>query len=206
IDIFKKVINGITAKQSCIIHGPYQSGKTSLLLEIRSLLMGERKNFVYFDMTTVTRITKPTESRRSQDLQNENFKIISYYFFKETLTDKLLNVAKDFFRSISISENLIYIGVGTSKLMDLMDDDGKGDEECSEDLNPPFNKAKFIKMEPFNVEEMGMLFSSYEKRFNPEGVPIYLQNKIIQESCGHPVSFMILLKLFNDFSPDSETS
>ena len=72
----------------------------------------------------------------------------------------------------------------------------------NEEFISPFNKAKFENMPLFNVTEMGKLFESYKLNANEDGVPSDLTGKIIKESCGHPASFMILLKLYDDFRPN----
>ncbi|GES94249.1 hypothetical protein GLOIN_2v1735228 [Rhizophagus clarus] len=130
------------------------------------------------------------------------FKFISYRIFKEVLTEtetidkiseleipyyvlidefqyiftdnELLNVTKDFFQNIS-SSKVRYVTVGTFILVDLLNDDGE--------LISPFNKASFKLMNLFDRRENG------------------LTAEIIKESCGHPASFMILLKLYHDLRP-----
>ena len=56
-------------------------------------------------------------------------------------------------------------------------------------------------MQLFDTSEMGVLFNQYKLGLNEVGVPNDLIAEIIKESCGHPASFMILLKLFHDFRP-----
>ncbi|CAG8558046.1 2329_t:CDS:1 [Scutellospora calospora] len=48
---------------------------------------------------------------------------------------------------------------------------------------------------------MGRLFESYKFGINTNGVPYDLQVEIERASCGHPASFMILLRLFSDNLP-----
>ncbi|CAG8645131.1 1452_t:CDS:1 [Paraglomus occultum] len=45
------------------------------------------------------------------------------------------------------------------------------------------------------------LFKWYKERCNTDGVPNELQSKIITASCGHPASFIILLKLYHYCRP-----
>ena len=212
-DIFREVISGIYGGKSYIIHGPYQSGKTTFLLELKETIRGQSSNSKYFSMPEI----------KGEILTNKRegfFKFISYRIFREVLTEtetidkiseleipyyvlidefqyiftdeELLNVTKDFFRDIS-SSKVRYVAVGTFILVDLLKDD--------EELISPFNKASFKLMDLFDSREMGEIFKEYQLNFNEAGVPSSLTAEIIRESCGHPASFMILLKLYHDFRP-----
>ena len=55
----------------------------------------------------------------------------------------------------------------------------------------------------FEYHEMGEIFELYKQHINPEGIPLDVKTKIVQESYGHPASFMLLLKLFDEHRPDS---
>ncbi|CAG8673326.1 7004_t:CDS:2 [Acaulospora morrowiae] len=116
--------------------------------------------------------------------------------FQFIFTDhELLNAAKRFFKEISSSE-IIYVAMGTFILVDLMKDDGY--------LGSPFNKATFKQMSRFSTKEMGTIFHSYQVHLNKDGIPPDLQIEIERDSCGHPASFMILLKLFHDCRPTTK--
>lgn len=208
-DVRKDFING---HRSFIIHGPFQSGKTSFLLHLKESLKKEHLNYAFFDMITVT-----NQIRKVGDIREGFFKTMSYYIFQEYLSeentyarieqednyfyilidefqviftnDSLLSVARDFFRAIS-SFKLPYVVVGTFLLVDLLRSDG--------DLGSPFNKVTFKQMPAFDNLEMSELFLSYENEISDFAVPLDLQRKIMEESCGHPASFMILLKIFDD--------
>ncbi len=212
-DIFKEVKSGIYGGKSYIIHGPYQSGKTTFLLELKETIRDQSSNLKYFSMPEIKGETL-THKREGF------FKFISYRIFREVLTEtetidkiseleipyyvlidefqyiftdkELLNVTKDFFRNIS-SSKVRYVAVGTFILVDLLKDDGE--------LISPFNKAAFKLMDLFDSREMGEIFKEYQLNFNEAGVPSSLTAEIIRESCGHPASFMILLKLYHDFRP-----
>ncbi|GBB99633.1 hypothetical protein RclHR1_03590008 [Rhizophagus clarus] len=217
--IFRDVKNDfVEGYRSFIIHGPYQSGKTSFLLHLKESLRKERLNYVFLDMATVT-----SQMKKVEDIRQGFFNIMSFYMFQEYLSeddtykrieqeldylyilidefqliftnDILLSVSKDFFRSIS-TYKLPYVAVGTFLLFDLL--------TC--DLGSPFNKATFKQMPAFDNLEMSKLFFSYKNEIpNPKGltVPLDLQRKIMKESCGHPASFMILLKIFDDENKES---
>ncbi|GES96822.1 crinkler (CRN) family protein [Rhizophagus clarus] len=212
-DIFKEVTSGIYGGKSYIIHGPYQSGKTTFLLELKETIRSQSSNLKYFSMPEI----------KGDTLENKRrgfFKFISYRIFKEVLTEtetidkiseleipyyvlidefqyiftdnELLNVTKDFFQNIS-SSKVRYVAVGTFILVDLLNDDGE--------LISPFNKASFKLMNLFDRREMGEIFKQYQLNLSESGVPSSLTAEIIKESCGHPASFMILLKLYHDLRP-----
>ena len=105
-------------------------------------------------------------------------------------------MAKDFFRTLSSFRNISYIAVGTYCIVDLLTSDGST-------FVSPFNKAKFLPMPLFEYHEMGEIFELYKRHINPEGIPLDVKTKIVQESNGYPDSFMLLLKLFDEHRPDS---
>ncbi|CAB4432247.1 unnamed protein product [Rhizophagus irregularis] len=214
-DIFKVVKSGFLRGKSFIIHGPYQSGKSTFLLELRETLRCKRKlDYVHFSMPSIQGATLANK-------REGFFRFMSYILFKETLNEtatfrrifdldkplyllidefqyiftnsELCDVAKYFFREISNAE-VYYVAVGTFILVDLMKNDGE--------FIAPFNKAKFEKMPLFSIKEMDKLFESYQFSMNKNGIQPDLRVEIIKESCGHPASFMILLKLYHDNLPN----
>ncbi len=212
-NIFQEVESAFLSGRSFIIHGPYQSGKSTFLLELKETLKCQRLNYVYFSMPSI----KGAILKGGRD---GFFSYLSYLLFEETLDEtatfgrvfglgnplyliidefqyiftdpNLCDVTKLFFREISGTE-VHYVAVGTFTLVDLMKDD--------ENLISAFNKASFKKMPLFSTEEMDKLFDLYQSGLNNNGVPSDLRAEISKESCGHPASFMILLKLFHDFRP-----
>ena len=116
------------------------------------------------------------------------FDEFQYIFTDDTLLEEI----KGFFRHLA-NKNVSYVAVGTFKLLDLRND--------SEELNSPFNKAAFVQIPFFRVPQMVDLFKWYKERCNVDGIPNELQSKIITTSCGHPASFMILLKLYHQCRP-----
>ncbi|RGB23853.1 hypothetical protein C1646_773905 [Rhizophagus diaphanus] len=214
-EIFSTVNIGIQEEKSFVIHGPYQSGKTSFLIALEKTLRDHHLNVVRFDMTDV----------KGHILQHGVragfFRYLSRHFFSETVDElyfdkyldglkdrlyllvdefqyifesqDLYNVSSDFFRSLS-SKNVTYVCVGTFKVVDLLNDDNP--------LGSPYNKATFIPMPFFTTEELGKLFRLYSEFFD-EIVPIDIQTIIMHESFGHPASFMILLKLYHDYRMNS---
>ena len=113
----------------------------------------------------------------------------------------LLSVAKAFFKNITSRSNISYIAAGTFKLIDLMDNTTYNPPMENESLESPFNRAKFCRIPFFNVQEMGKIFDLYNDKVDPDPVPLDIKLNIIHESCGHPASFMILLKIYNDIRP-----
>ena len=113
----------------------------------------------------------------------------------------LLSVAKAFFKNITSRSNISYIAAGTFKLVDLMDNTTYNPPMENESLESPFNRAKFCRIPFFNVQEMGKIFDLYNDKVDPDPVPLDIKLNIIHESCGHPASFMILLKIYNDIRP-----
>jgi hypothetical protein len=130
--------------------------------------------------------------RRIFDLNKPLYLLIDEFQYIFT-NSELCDVVKHFFREISNAE-VYYVAVGTFILVDLMKNDGE--------FIAPFNKAKFEKMPLFSIEEMDKLFESYQFSMNYDGVQPDLRVEIVKESCGHPASFMILLKLYHDYFPN----
>ncbi|GES92044.1 hypothetical protein GLOIN_2v1735228 [Rhizophagus clarus] len=213
-NFFHEVESEFLNGQSYVIHGPYQSGKSTFLFYLRIKLMGESSNYAHFSMPQVQgdilknkrqgffnfisnallkkRLSETETFGEINNLSKPLFILIDEFQF--IFTDReLLNVAKHFFREISNAMNIHYIAVGTFRLMDLLKDDGE--------LISPFNKASFYQMPLFTTQEMGELFDLYKLNFDEVGVLPDLRTRIIEESCGHPASFMILLKLFYHFRP-----
>src|SRR2546429_405105 len=84
-DIFQKVISGVFGGKSYIIHGPYQSGKTTFILELKEVIAeairNQSSNLKYFSMPEI----------KGDILTNKRegfFKFISYRIFKEILTER----------------------------------------------------------------------------------------------------------------------
>ncbi|KAL1914189.1 uncharacterized protein VTP21DRAFT_9688 [Calcarisporiella thermophila] len=217
---FGGLIKDIRQGASYIIHGPYQSGKTSVLLALKEELMRRRIDFAVIDMTSVFNY------RQEFGLRKGFYNLLSYRIFHEYLQfpelhyrlglmegvfyilidefqcifqdNILLEEAKRFFKEITMHGNIFYIAAGTFKLVDLM---LPGENY----LESPFNKAHFLRIPFFTTEDMGKLFQWYKERCNGMGVSDRVQAKIISESSGHPASFMILLRLFDECRPTSET-
>ena len=55
----------------------------------------------------------------------------------------------------------------------------------------------------FSLDEMCELFKLYQRYLNSDGAPLDVQAEIVKESNGHPASFMILLKFYDECRPDS---
>ncbi|KAF9342557.1 hypothetical protein BGX34_007977, partial [Mortierella sp. NVP85] len=71
-------------------------------------------------------------------------------------------------------------------------------------MDSPFNKASFYRIPPFDFREMGELFEMYKGSCNPHGLIQKIQQRIVQESKGHPASFMVLLKLALYYDPNDD--
>ncbi|GBC01323.1 hypothetical protein RclHR1_04140008 [Rhizophagus clarus] len=214
-EIFNTVKNGIKEEKSFVIHGPYQSGKTSFLIALEEMLREHHLNVARFDMTDVKGHIIQYGARGGF------FRYLSRHLFRETVDElsfneylsgfkdrlyllvdefqyifesqELYNASSDFFRSLS-SKNVTYVCVGTFKVVDLLSDDNP--------LGSPYNKATFLPMPFFTTEELGKLFRLYNEFFD-EIIPIDIQSVIMRESFGHPASFMILLKLYHDYRTNS---
>ncbi|GBC29586.1 uncharacterized protein OCT59_008722 [Rhizophagus irregularis] len=214
-NFFQEVESILLNGQSFVIHGPYQSGKSTFLFHLRTSFIGKSLDFAHLTMAGV-------KGSILTNVRTGFYDYMSFMLFKETLDEtktfahiynlkdplyilidefqyiftnpELCEVAKDFFREISNAMNIHYVAVGTFKLVDLKKSD-------SDKLISPFNKALFKQMPMFSIQEMGELFNLYQSNLDKNGVLLDLRTKIIEESCGHPASFMILLKLFYDFRP-----
>ena len=82
--IFTKVISGIYGGKSYIIHGPYQSGKTTFLLELKETIRRQSSNLIYFSMPEIERDILINKRKGF-------FKFMSYKLFgKYSLKWKLL--------------------------------------------------------------------------------------------------------------------
>ncbi|KAF9208402.1 hypothetical protein BGZ49_008890 [Haplosporangium sp. Z 27] len=226
-DIFTKVVNGMLEGRSFIVHGPYQSGKSSLLLAIRKHLELDNDRIIFkFDMTITAKSLMSQELCYTAILDKLSMFFSFQIFGKEMDWNKFqaklnqlpsshsriyilidefqavfgssvfLDVAKDLFKVITNSMSVSYLGVGTFQLMELLNDDGRVE-------NSPFNKATFIRMPPFDLKEMGTLFTRYKTTINPDGIIPPLQTEIVNESSGHPASFMMLLTIADTYNPDS---
>ncbi|KAF9987559.1 hypothetical protein BGZ65_003112 [Modicella reniformis] len=221
--LFENVRRGICARSSFVIHGPCQTGKTSFL----AAMMAELEKI---PNEAVVASFKMSDLHISSDIQDELAvmdlfaRFWSYRVFHQSLswnhlTAKLqklppsprlyvlvdefqsifrdpilLKVAKKFFRNLSSKTAVSYVAVGTFKLRQLLD--------CDDLLEAPFNKAEFESMPPFDLREMGRLFDLYKEHCRPHGISQQIQDKIVQESRGHPASFMFLLKLALLHRPD----
>ena len=135
---------------------------------------------------------------RLQDLpSNSRLYLLADEFQSVFHSPDLFEVARRFFRNLSSKKAVSFVCVGTFKLLELQDDDGN--------LDSPFNKAAFLEMPFFTIEEMGKLFDQYQKRCDEDGLSRYIQSKIVDESSGHPASFMILLKLALQYQPNQDS-
>ncbi|CAB4389128.1 unnamed protein product [Rhizophagus irregularis] len=215
-DFFQEVESSFLNGQSFVIHGPYQSGKSTFLFHLRTSFIGKSLDFAHLSMPSV-------QGSILTNVRAGFYNYMSLILFKETLDEaktfariyelnvplyilidefqyiftnpKLCDVAKHFFREISNAMNIRYVAVGTFKLVDLKKSDS------DEELISPFNKALFKQMPMFSIQEMGQLFDQYQSDFDRDGVLPDLRVQIIKESCGHPASFMVLLKLYYDLRP-----
>lgn len=199
-----------------MIHGPYQSGKTSFLWGLDDELRKEiTVTPIYFDMSGVKgEICDHGE-------QEGFFRYFALQLFSEPLNRSqltlrigalrqhycllvdefqyvygskfLLSTAKDYFRMLGSNRWISYVAVGTYQLVALPDDD--------DFLVLPFNKASFLQIPFFSALEMSQLFQMYELHINPDKIPLDVQLRIMEESNGHPASFMILLRLYNECRP-----
>ncbi|KAK3806980.1 MAG: hypothetical protein J3Q66DRAFT_418650 [Benniella sp.] len=215
--LFKEVYDYAEAGTSFVIQGPYQSGKTSLLWDIRERLEDKRDGSVvrFFDMSdiavplsTMNDVATISEAFAQllsfrifgqklpyiemicqlQDLPTKPHHYILVDEFQSIFTNPyLLRVARNFFRALSSKPAVSYVGVGTFQLRELMDGEDR--------MDSPFNKAIFNWMAPFDLTEMESLFKLYKKHCDPESLCPEVQAKIMYESGGHPASFMTLLKL-----------
>lgn len=223
-DIFTQVMEGLCNEwKSFIIHGPYQSGKTIFLFAIEKALKSYNIEPIYFEMTGAK------GSIKKYGYADGFTRFISNLIFEKTLSEEelysrimkmekrlilladelqyifssggLLSVVKTFFRNITSRSNISYVAAGTFKLIDLMDNTTYSPPMENESFESPFNKAKFCRIPFFNVQEMSKIFDLYNDKVDPDPVPFDIKLNIIHESCGHPASFMILLKLYNDIRP-----
>ena len=218
--IFQDVFSDIVSRSSTIIHGPYQSGKTTLIWALNHALNNSpskdrRIEGVLIDMSTVKgSITQygPVDgfyNHISQIVFNAslgrtgfmgrirssqlNYCLLFDEFQWIFETKELLSVAQEFLRFIAATDGMCYVAVGTYQLTHLMD--------RTENLVSPFNKARFRQMEFFSVKEMSQIFYLYKENVNLDGVDQNLQPSIMDESGGHAASFMILLKLYDECRP-----
>ncbi|GJJ78301.1 hypothetical protein EMPS_10660 [Entomortierella parvispora] len=224
--LFEEVLQGICCGNSFVVHGPYQSGKTSLLMAIQAELERNPNEaaVVYFDMSDLGLPSDAQDEVAVLDALSRfwSFRVFHQKLSWEDLTAKLqelpprprhyvlvdefqsifrssilLNAAKFFFRNLSNKRAVSYVAVGTFKLKELLLDDGK--------MEPPFNKAVFAGMPPFDLREMGILFDLYKEHCDPAGISAKIEDKIMHESGGHPASFMVLLKLVLQHHPDEDS-
>ncbi|KAF9300785.1 hypothetical protein BGZ74_007516 [Mortierella antarctica] len=186
--LFVEVHRGICAGNSFVIHGPFQSGKTSFLMALQAEL--EKKpdeaavNLSWEDL--MAKLQERPRSPRHYVLMDELQSV-----FRSSI---LLKAAKKFFRNLSSKTAVSYVAMGTYKITELLLDDGT--------MEAPFNKAIFARMPPFDLREMGRLFDLYKENCNPNGISRQIQDRIVHESGGHPASFMALLKLILKCRPD----
>lgn len=173
--VFEEVRQNICAGRSYVIHGSYQSGKSSFLMALQEELQKQPEEAVV-TLFNISYMKIPNDAAQDED------KILGVFsrFFSarlfheklswEDLTIKLeglppsprhyvlvdefqsifndpvlLRVAKNFFRNLS-NRAVSYVCVGTFRLTELILDDGK--------MDSPFNKAVFARMPPFDVKEM----------------------------------------------------
>ncbi|CAG8658754.1 8869_t:CDS:1 [Paraglomus brasilianum] len=223
-DIFTQVIDGLCNEWiSFIIHGPYQSGKTTFLLALERALKDFNIEPIYFEMMGAKGSIKKfgyadgftrfisnlifgeilsQEELYKQIMETEKRLILLVDELQYIFTyDDLLSVGKTFFRNITSRSNISYVAAGTFKLTDLMDNTMYSLPRENERFESPFNRAKFCRIPFFNVQEMGKIFDLYNDKVDPYPVPLDIKLNIIHESCGHPASFMILLKIYNDILP-----
>ena len=214
--LFEEVRQNICSGSSFVVHGPYQSGKTSLLMALHAEL--ERKPdeaaVVYFDISDL-RIASDTQDEVAvMDALSRfwSFRVFGEKLSWEDLMAKLQKLprsprhyvlvdefqsvfsisilssaARKFFRDLSSETAVSHVAVGIFKVKELPLDDGT--------MEPPFNKAVFAGMPPFDLREMGRLFDLYKVHCDPAGISQQIQDIIMHESGDHPASFMVLLKL-----------
>ncbi|KAF9435262.1 hypothetical protein BGZ76_006599, partial [Entomortierella beljakovae] len=226
-EIFNKVVDGMHGRRSFIVHGPYQSGKSSFLKAVQARLvkLSDKPIIVNFDMIPKVKSLKSQgldytaaldklseflsflifqDEMKWDKLENKLNQLPPFYpriyiFIDEFQSifdsDVIADASKDFFRTISNSTNISYLGVGTFKLMELLNDEGQVN-------NSPFNKAIFYQMPFFTNNEMCTLFTKYKTIINPSGVIDSLQTEIMTESSGHPASFMMLLNIADTYTPN----
>jgi len=221
--LFWEAHNSVCVGRSYVIHGPYQSGKTSFLWALHSELQKKNPETVkYFDISDVVPRIRATQDKIK--IVEELSEFLSVRIFGEALSwnlltaklqdlpgtpryyllvdefqsifdsENLLEVAKNFFRNLASKPGVSYVGVGTFRLKELFD----ADETTMES---PFNKAIFASMPPFSLEEMNRLFELYQEHCDTAGISPRIRDNIVRESGGHPASFMILLKLTLQFRP-----
>ncbi|KAF9162373.1 hypothetical protein BGX20_001743 [Mortierella sp. AD010] len=219
---FREVHRGICAGNSFVIHGPYQSGKTSFLMALRNELE-KKPNEAAAVYTDMSRLYIPHDTQDefaimdalSQSLSYRIFRqelswndltvmlqelhpSLRYYFlvdeFQSVFRSSILSrVVKRFFRNLSSMNAVSCVIMGTFKRMEPLLDD--------EPIESLFNMANFAKMPPFDLREMGRLFDLYKEHCHPD-LSRQIQARIAYESGGHPASFMALLKLTLWHHPD----
>ena len=145
-------MNGLRNEwKSFIVHGPYQSGKTTFLLALEKELKNIGIEVIYFEMTGAkgsiskygskdgfTRfilnfifgvtLTEEELYRRIMNMEERLILLTDELQYIFTYDD-LLNAAVTFFKNISSRSNISYVAVGTSKLTDLMDNATHGKRE-----------------------------------------------------------------------------
>jgi hypothetical protein len=222
-ELFKEIYRPIQSGSCFVIHGPYQSGKTSFLWGLRDKLKENGKAVV--ELVDMSDITPPLRFIDNETIVREafarslSFRILGRRLSWDLLTSALLKlpdephyyilvdefqsvfaspnvlkVAKDFFKTLP-KPSVSYIAVGTFRLTDLTQDDGNT-------IDSPFNKAGFYRLPPFDFKEMGELFKLYKRFCNPCGLTPEIQGRIVHESKGHPASFNVLLKLALQYEPN----
>ncbi|KAG0329889.1 hypothetical protein BG004_002230 [Podila humilis] len=222
--LFEEVHRGISAGSSFVVHGPCQSGKTSFLYALRSQLERtlDDASVVYFTMSDLIIPSDTVEEMAILDLISRfwSFRVLRKTLSWDDLTATLQSLsfsskhryyvlvddfqwifgssafrraAKLFFRNLSSKIAIFYVAVGTYQLRELL--------LIDEPSELPFNKAHFMRMPPFDLREMSKIFDMY-KNCDPDGISCQIQVRIIDESGGHPASFMHLLQLAMWYDPD----
>ena len=144
-DIFTEVLQGVQVSKSYVINGPYQSGKASFLWALVGALVALRDeadpNIAYFDMTVVNgrigingvynRFYGFLSYKISGEILNElelpkRFAALPRHLYLlvdefQHIVDsqELLDVARDFFKTLSLNLSVSYVAVGTFKLTSL---------------------------------------------------------------------------------------
>lgn len=203
-----------------IVHGPYQSGKSTLLRFLNSRIRENRKKLpIIVDLGPVldskmfwheigSALDLPKDQRQETDVidtirqrsENENGPALVMLFDELQRiygNEELCRTATFLFQRMANLTNLSYVAVGTFELHQLHYNEERV-AALTKIKDSPFNKAVFRSMPQLSAKEMEDLLSQYNKAWDE--VPVDVAAEIISESKGHAASFMILLQLFKDFA------
>ncbi|KAL1963751.1 hypothetical protein VTN77DRAFT_7817 [Rasamsonia byssochlamydoides] len=219
---FDVMINHLQRKTPVILHGPYHSGKSSILWQIEWELLsqGIEMFWLWGDGIAPSLKRRPEESLFYEHVSWRLVKQKCSREWVETylesyvksqpicfIVDELQSIMEydfvaNFFRFLG-NAKIPYVAAGTFRLQDLNWKDQFPDRSQL-DTASPFNKAEFFRLPPLTTVEMATVLQIFQDTLRVE-IPMRIKMGIMAEAGGHAASLNALMLFYLYEEPDVGT-